>query len=137
MYIHSRKRIRKVYKALLDRLPTTYPQARLVVHSSTQKLREYYTKTEGKESGDPPCAYCDVEGWTIHVPVDLDFSFRGTMPRRFAEIMLHEIGHLYVHQKYGEEDPRWDDHETAEKYADRFAARWIKRIDKEDFFKNL
>lgn len=137
MYIHSRKRIRKIYQNLLLRLPSTYPKACLIIHSSTRKLREYYTKTEGKESGDPPCAFCDAENYTIHVPIDLDYDFKGTMAQKFAKIMLHEIGHLRAFERYGDQDERWSDHKTAEGYADRFAARWLRRINKEGFFSGL
>lgn len=132
-------KIKKIYKSIIDRLPSTYPCAELVIHNSVRKLREYYTKTEGKESGDPPCAFCDVDNNTIHVPLDLNYiSYsKKNVPCQFAEIILHEIGHLYAHGRYGIKDLRWKDYVTAERYADRFACRWLRRLKKEGFFKHL
>lgn len=136
----SNKRIRKIYDAILKRLPSTYPQAELVIHTSMRKLREYYTKMDGiKESGDPPCAFClfaDEDNQSVHVPEDLNYKSEKRV-RQFAEVMLHEIGHLYVVRKYGFKDLRWKNEIIAERYADRFAYRWMKKIDKEGFFKNL
>lgn len=136
MYIYSTKRIQKIYEALLDRLPSTYPQAKLIIHNSTQKLREYWTKDEGKKSGDPFCAFCGTDD-TIHVPADLYYGSNISMAVRFAEVMLHEIGHLYVYKKYGPRDSRWKNYEIAERYADNFASRWIRKMKKEGFFTNL
>jgi Zn-dependent peptidase ImmA (M78 family) len=139
MYTYSIKRVQKIYKALLNRLPSTYPQAELIIHNSTQKLREYWTKDGGKKSGDPPCAFCGFCGTkeVIHIPADLNYGVDAPMEIRFVEVLLHEIGHLYAHKKYGSKDSRWSNYKISEKYADDFASRWVRKIKKEGFFTNL
>lgn len=127
----NERKIRQLYQALLERLPSTYPKAELIIHSSVSALRQHYTKTEGRDEGDPPYAYCDADDNTIHVSLAFNEEYRSNMLWYF----LHEIGHLFALQKYGWKDPRWDDYKISERYANRFADRWTTKLKKEGWIK--
>ena len=124
-------KIDKVYQAVLDRLPSNYPQADLVVHQTITELRECFNDCDGDEEGDPPYAFCDSDDYTIHV----SYAFYNENIQSMSWYFLHEIGHLYALERYGKDDPRWKDFDLAEKYADSFADRWVKKLKEEDWFK--
>lgn len=132
------KRISRIFSRLVRRLPSTYPKAVLVVHKSLKKLQSYYWETSGTalDPGDPghsPFAYCDGEDNSIHVASNLNKE----SAREIGWYLLHEVGHLRALQKFGEKDPRWDDYKTAERYANKFADRWCKKLKEEGFFKTI
>ena len=124
----SRSRISKLYQEILGRLPSSYPQAQLIIHTSLKDLRKCYTNSD-EITIDLPYAYCDAQDLTIHVST----AFYNDTIETMSYYFLHEIGHLYS-LKFGESDPRWDDYDLAERYANGFAARWLKRLEKEDWF---
>lgn len=126
-------RISKIYQAVLARLPSTYPQAKLVIHQTITELRDCYKSTNGDEEGEPPYAFCDSADNTIHV----SHAFYNENIQSMVWYYLHEIGHLYSLQKYGEDDPRWENYESSERYANMFADRWIRKLKKEDWFKAI
>lgn len=128
----SKSRILKIYQSLIDRLPSSYPCADLVIHSSVRKLRECYRKSEG-DDGDPPYAFCDSNDNTIHVSA----AFDAETIRSVAWYFLHEIGHLYALQRYGDQDKRWKDTKISERYANAFADRWTKRLEKEGWYRTI
>lgn len=117
------------YNALLKRLPYTYPKPSLVVHSSFKSLNDMYKTGQNcpEDHNLMPVAFCNPEDNTVHIAV-LQNKYSMEELLRFC---LHEIGHLYALEKYGEEDPRWDDDKLGEKFADKFASRWINRLKKE------
>jgi hypothetical protein len=119
--------IHNIFNQLGERLPSTFPQARLVVHPNFLDL--FMTGFRGR--GAPPFAYCDVKDNTIHVAAKLY--------REDLEIILwfylHEMGHLYAFQRYGADDDKFADEKKAEQYADVFANRWFRRLKKEKWFK--
>ena len=125
---NSRKdaKIRRAYDSLIQRLPSTYPHAILIVHKSLHDLRQKYWRglTENRNAADyEPLAFCDGEKNTIHVPLNL-------AQKTYQQILwyiLHEVGHLYALEKYGWRDVKWNGSKAAEKYADRFADRWTDR----------
>lgn len=120
----------RIYRDLLERLPNTYPQPSLVVHSSLSELYNYYWSDDEKDPGDPghpPFAFCDGSDDTIHVSVQLNREPRESIVWYY----LHELGHLYALHKYGEKDKRWSVYTDAECYANRFASRWLSRLKKE------
>lgn len=125
-------KIVKAYKSILSRLPTTYPQAKLIVHKTITDLRKYYEEEcNGDEEGAPPYAFCNSVDNTVHV----SYAFYKESIESMSWYFCHEIGHLYALQKFGESDLRWKDFELAERYANNFADRWIKKLKKEGFFK--
>lgn len=127
-------RISKMYQAVLDRLPSTYPRAVLVVHKTVAELRECYSiSNNGDDEGDPPYAYCDSSDNTIHV----SHAFYNENLQSMAWYFLHEIGHLYSLEKFGEKDPRWDDYKSSERYANNFADRWVKKLKTEGWFQTI
>jgi len=121
----------RIYRDLLERLPNTYPQPTLVVHSSLFELHDYYWSDECDEDpgdpGHPPFAFCDGTDDTIHISVQLNRNSR----ENIVWYYLHELGHLYALHKYGEEDRRWKEYKEAERFANRFASRWVSRLKKE------
>jgi len=133
--LNAIKKITRIFNRVKRRLPSTYPQPSLVLHMSEEELRKYYydctdggTGYEGYPAYDP-YAFCDGSCTTVHMPVDMNESAKG-----IARVILHEIGHLYALQRYGESDPRWSIPGVAEPYADRFAARWLRRLVGEGWF---
>ncbi len=134
---NSRKMYR-IYTQLVERLPSTYPRAMLVVHINLKELARYYWDSEGQdlEQGDPghsPFGFCDGEDNTIHVAYTLIKESTSSIVWYF----LHEMGHLYALQHYGDRDPRWTNYIIAEKYANRFANRWLNKLKQEDWFKKI
>jgi Zn-dependent peptidase ImmA (M78 family) len=128
----SNSKILKIYQLLTARLPNTYPHADLVIHSSVHKLRECYSKSEG-EDGYPPYAFCDSDDNTIHVSA----AFNDETARSISWYFLHEIGHLYALQRYGDQDIRWKDSKISERYANSFADRWVKKLEKEEWYNTI
>ena len=131
-------KISRVFSRIIRRLPSTYPKALLVVHSSLKKLESYYWETGGTaldpgDPGHPPFAYCDGEDYSIHVASILNKE----SARQISWYLLHEIGHLQALRRYGEYDPRWEDYKQAERYANRFANRWCNKLKEEGFFKTI
>ena len=124
----------RIFKDLIKRLPSTYTQANLVVHSSLSELHNYYWSFAGEvDSEDPghsPFAFCVGINNSIHVSIQLNREPRESVVWYY----LHEIGHLYALQKYGKKDCRWDNYKKAEQYANRFASRWLFKLKKERWF---
>lgn len=126
-------KIDKVYQALLDRLPATYPNAELIVHQTITELRNCFNSCDGDDDGEPPYAFCDSDDNTIHVSQ----AFYNENIQSMCWYFLHEIGHLYALDKYGCDDERWKDFDIAERYANTFGDRWVKRLKEEGWFKNI
>ena len=127
-------RVYSAYHKIIERLPATYPRAALVVHINLEELCNYYLDSEGVEEEEEeylPFAFCDGNTYTVHVPLTLNEETLSDI----AWYCLHEIGHLYAHHRYGESDSRWDHHATAERYANRFAGRWLKKLKEEGLFR--
>lgn len=133
---NSRK-MYKIYTKLIERLPSTYPHPTLVVHVNLTELIRYYWDDEGEmDRGDPghsPYAFCDGIDSTIHVSYTLIKEPTNTILWYF----LHELGHLYALQQYGKSDKRWGDYKVGEKYANRFASRWLNKLKKEGWLKTI
>lgn len=128
-------RVYELYHKILDRLPSTYPKAVLTIYDTLEELHQYFYKYYEDDpllaKGSPPNAFCD-ETYVVHIPLSLGDKQWTTY--NLALHYLHEIGHLYALKKYGIEDLRWKDNRLSEKYADAFAYRWLRRLDKEGFF---
>ena len=120
--------IKEVFDLILQRLPSTYPKAKLIIHSSISELTyEYQRGSHGDKQGPPPFGYCDNRDNSVHVVAQLSREKHYDV----AWYLLHEIGHLYAYERYGERDRRWSDYKNAEQYANRFADRWVKKLKKE------
>lgn len=128
-----KSRISKIYQKILDRLPSTYPHAELIIHLTITELRESYKNCNGDDEGEPPYAFCDSADNTIHVSQ----AFYNENVQSMAFYFLHEIGHLYSLQKFGGDDIRWSDYKASEQYANTFAYRWIRKLKQENWFKSL
>jgi Zn-dependent peptidase ImmA (M78 family) len=130
-------KISKVYELILERLPSTYPHAELIIHNSLKKLCQTYWKGESKKTSankdDDPFCFCDGVKNTIHTPKCLNKS----SCEEISWYLLHEVGHLFALQKYGFEDYRWDGDAVAERYANEFATKWNNKIKKERLFEKL
>ena len=129
----SEKRIKLIYQNILERLPSTYPKAKLIIHKDIKLLIQSYNRNrpneKKEEKGESPYAFCDSINNTIHVSL----AFLEESVLSVIWYFLHEIGHLYALQKYGLKDPRWSQYETAENYANTFANRWLLKFKKESF----
>jgi len=129
-------RVSRTFSRIIKRLPSTYPKAVLVVHTSLKKLQSYYWETNGTalDPGDPghsPFAYCDGEDYSIHIASNL----KKESVSEIGWYLLHEMGHLRALQRFGVRDPRWHDYKLAERYANKFADRWCDKLKEEGFFK--
>ena len=121
-------KIYRIFNKIVNRLPKTFPRVALVVHTSLEDLQQYYVNTEGEEPHeDLPFAFCDGNTYTVHVHLTMNEETLQDITWYF----LHELGHLYGHYRYGDEDPRWTDFKTAETYANRFANRWVRTLKEE------
>lgn len=131
------KRINDIYDKLLNRFPKTYIKPSLKIHTSLKELQKKYKEYAGNftDKGDPgylPYAFCSCD-FIIHLPRCI--IHRGD---EFAlGYILHEFGHLYALNKYGEDDNRWGQFKTSENYAERFSKSWMKRLKKQGWLKKL
>jgi Zn-dependent peptidase ImmA (M78 family) len=123
--------IRGIYRSLLERLPSTYPKPNLIVHHSLSELADrYWDGAEEPHTGDPghpPFAFCDGDKQTIHIAAQLNRE----PVESIVWYYLHELGHLFALQRYGEHSDKFKKYKVAEKYANRFASRWVRRLKKE------
>lgn len=128
----SKSKHRKLYEDILNRLPSTYPKPKLIIHSSMKNLKLSYweTNTYDKDYDAPPVAWCGIKDNTIHVART---NLQTEDIHNILFYFLHEIGHLYAFHKYGFNNPRWLDDKLSERYADDFATRWTKKLIKERF----
>lgn len=125
-------KIYRIFNKIVNRLPQTFPRVALVVHTSVEDLQQYYIHnyniTEDEELPEElPFAFCDGNTYTVHVHLTMNEEKLQDITWYF----LHELGHLYAHSRYGDEDPRWADFQTAEAYANRFANRWLRKLQDE------
>jgi predicted SprT family Zn-dependent metalloprotease len=126
----------QTFRRIQRRLPSTYPHAALVIHMNEHELTRYYY--DCMYGDDPtenfparhPYAFCDGDAMTVHMHANM---YKETQ-RQLSWYMLHELGHLYALQRYGEKDPRWKTASVAEPYANRFAYRWTRRLSEEGWF---
>lgn len=129
------RKVLKIWSRLAKRLPSTYPRASIVLHMSEFELEEYffefYEFTQ-KDRDSPPYAFCDANTNTIHVHA----TMASLTTREIAWYLLHEAGHLYAFQRYGEHDHRAHDeaNKIDEAFANRFASRWVRRLKGEGWF---
>jgi Zn-dependent peptidase ImmA (M78 family) len=128
----AKSKFRELYEKILDRLPSTYPKPKLIIHSSMKKLKSSYwdTNTYDKDYDAPPVAWCGIKDNTIHVALT---NLKTEDIYNIIFNYLHEIGHLYAFHKYGFNNQRWLDDKLCERYADDFATRWLKKLIKEKF----
>ena len=120
--------IKEVFDLITERLPKTYPKAKLIIHSSLSELAcEYQRGSHGDKQGPPPFGYCDNRDNSIHVAALLSREEHCDV----AWYLLHEMGHLYAYARYGEKDRRWRNYKIAEQYANMFANRWVNKLKKE------
>lgn len=134
MMCEKTSKVSTVFSRILDRLPSTYPQATLEIHQSLKALETKYYKMHGTaldpgDPGHPPFAFCGRDK-SIHVA----YVMNKEDVCQISWYILHEMGHLLALQKYGENDLRWDDYTVAERYANLFADRWCKKLKEEGFF---
>lgn len=125
----------QTFRRIQRRLPSTYPHAALVIHMNEDELQKYYYCVEGEDPTENypahhPYAFCYGDAITVHMHAGM---YEETQ-RQLAWYMLHELGHLYALQRYGEKDPRWKDPNVAEPYANTFATRWARRLANEGWF---
>ena len=130
------RKVLKIWDRIAGRLPSTYPRASLVIHMSEKELEEYYFEfyecTQKEREWYPPYAFCDANTNTIHVHA----TMAEMTVRRIAWYLLHEEGHLYAYQRYGPGDPRAHDKDNRidERFANRFASWWLRRVQGEVWF---
>ena len=132
-------RIMDIYNLIKDRLPQTYPQAKLAFFEDEESLSANARVRLKKE--DSLYAVCDPDTMTILMPMNMTFistNFRGkeiskitplnkTDDSEIAQTLLHELGHLYAGKRYGWDSKQYHD----ESYCDRFANRWVRILKKE------
>lgn len=129
------RKILKIWNRISKRMPSTYPRASLVIHLSQKELEEYFFEFYKYSKADHaymPYSFCDANVNTIHVHA----TMAENTVKEIARYLLHEIAHLLAYEKYGEKDPRADDknNKIDEMYANRFSARWIRKLCDEGWF---
>jgi len=127
--VNGLQKVFKTFDKIMKRLPSTYPQAHIVIHRDEECLKGYYLAHEEPADDDfDLIAFCDAPSSTIHLHMDIQQE----TCRAIASHILHEMGHLYAYHKYGEKKKVWED----ETYANRFASRWVRQLDKEGWFRD-
>lgn len=133
------KRVIKLYNIIVERLPSTYPTAKLVFYQDEECLLEYHSEIK-KIDGESVYAIIDPNTNTIHLPLQMTFEYEirdrvikrevkisQVSDKELAHTILHEHAHLYFGKKYGYDSKQYDD----EIKCDQFADRWIEKLVKE------
>lgn len=123
-----RNKFKLLFDTLISRLPSTYPQPHLVLHSTLKELEKSFRHDNAFFKNIIPEAFCDISTNTIHVA---SYFFRNKNQFEIMWYYLHEIGHFYAVQRYGLCDVRWKDIKESERFADKFANRWVRRLQQE------
>jgi hypothetical protein len=124
----SKKKYEVLYSRLLERLPHC-PHLPLVIHSSKKHFEKCFWFGIKKFNLTPE-AFFDGEDLTIHVCL---FYMKDQSKEQILFNYLHEIGHAYALIKYGYQDTKWKDIKVSERYANKFAYRWISKLRRERF----
>lgn len=129
-------RVIKIYQLIQDRLPSTYPRPKLVFYQDEQSM---VAGNNLKEKDDETVyAVVNPETNIISLPLTIEFEHKKRNGEKIvkhqklsrmqddviAHTLIHECGHLYAGERYGYDSKQYND----EKYCDRFAERWIKRL---------
>jgi hypothetical protein len=133
------KKTYDVYNIIKNRLPSTYPRPTLIFFEDEHCMIKY-NKIRVKED-ESVYAIVDPETYTISLPLKMTFEYVKPNGDKYfnvvpinkvseieiAQVILHEIGHLYGGEKYGFDSSQY----FSEQYCDRFANRWVKILVKE------
>lgn len=134
------KRITQIYGVIKDRIPESYPRPKLAFYEDQESLSENLKIK--MHAGDNLYAVCDPDTNTVMMPMNMTFTSTNTKGKSvskvtpihkvddvfIAELLLHEIAHLFFGKKYG-----WDSEKYCnEEECDRFARRWARKLTEED-----
>lgn len=134
------KKIIDIYNIIKDRLPNTYPRPKLAFFEDEDCMLDNNNELKKKE-GESFFAILNPETLTINLPLSITFKHtnrRGITHNNkillnkmtsedIAEVLLHELGHVYAGERYGYNSKKYID----EDYCDKFANRWVKILKQE------
>jgi len=133
------KRIHDLYNLIKDRLPSTYPKARLAFFENEEHMLERENMKVGAD--ESVYAIVDPDTSTISLPLKMTFEYTakdGQIYNKVVSIdkisdeeichtLLHESFHLLMGERYGYSSKQYSD----EKGCDKFGERWVKKMKKE------
>ena len=132
------KKIYDIYNAIKERIPSTYPRPKLAFFEDEECM--LINNKLKRKSDESVYAIVNPETYTINLPLSMTFEYGGpsgtfnkSVPinkssvQDIAHTILHEIAHLYFGERYGYESDQYSD----EKACDRFADRWLKKLEEE------
>jgi hypothetical protein len=136
------KRILDLYDVIKNRLPKTFPKALLSFHEN-ESCMLINTDTCKETDEATVFAVANADTNTISIPLKLTIEIKNKKTGEIldkqvsftqqltddeiANILCHELGHLYAANKYGKNSSQFND----ETYANSFANRWVKILKKE------
>jgi len=137
------KRILDIYEVIKKRLPKTYPRPKLAFYQDEECMLDNHKVR--KYSHESVFAVVDPSTNTINLPMKITLStdlddkvvektilINRQAEIEIAEILLHELAHMYAGYRYGWSSDQYFD----EKYCDRFAIRWLKVLCNEDLLRS-
>ena len=136
------KRILDLYEVIKNRLPKTFPKALLSFHEN-ENCMLINTDTCKEIDEATVFAVANADTNTISIPLKLTIEYKNKKTGEvldkqvsftqqltddeIANILCHEVGHLYAASRYGKGSKQFND----EAYADSFAIRWVKILKKD------
>lgn len=134
------KRIIDIYDIIKERLPSTYPKPKLAFFEDEECMLINNKLT--KKADESVYAVVNPETYTINLPLSMTFKYvnaKGEEYQRdmqlnkmsediFVQTILHEIGHLYLGEKYGYDSVKYHDEDECDVFADR----WLNRLKREN-----
>ena len=136
------RRIMDIYEIIKNRLPKTFPKALLSFHENEDCML-INTDTTKDVDESTVFAVANADTNTINIPLKLTIEYENKKTNEMlnmevsftqkltddeiADILLHELGHLYAAKRYGKTSEQFND----ESYADSFARRWVKILKKD------
>ena len=127
------KRVLQIFEIIKNRLPSTYPRPKIVFYEDEKILLDHneieLDKTQYLK------AACDAAANIIMLPLTLSETYNSVddvplnklTDDEIAVNLLHEIGHLYFAQRYG----NISDEFFNEPECDKFAYRWLAKLKKD------
>jgi hypothetical protein len=133
------KRVIDVYEVIKNRLPKTFPRAKLAFYETEQCMIDNADITKEEDETVEAVVMPDTEtiGLPMNITIECEDKNGETVSKvvpitkqtdeELAFLLLHESGHLVMGQRYGYSSPQYND----EKKCDAFARRWLKVLKKE------
>ena len=111
------RRLHEIYQIIQDRLPRKHPRANgMVIYPSDDAIVSDYDFAADCPYGLD--AAMDLDTGRILLPIGV----ASEPDRKIANLILHELGHLYYAHKHGNDSSQ----ANCERRANDFASRWVR-----------